>query len=174
MTNNWIYENTADNSSRFLLGETGQRTLICSGINPSTAEPENLDNTLTAVRRFARDHGYDSWLMINVYPQRATNPNDLHAEMDNELHRLNLQAIESVFAAGKTDIWAAWGTLIHKRKYLAGCLNDIYQISQKYSVNWLSIGKITKAGHPHHPLYLKKESPIERFDMQNYITTLKQ
>jgi hypothetical protein len=45
----WLYENNEDNSARFVLGQvlnpTG-RTLLCFGINPSTACPENLDSTI--------------------------------------------------------------------------------------------------------------------------------
>lgn len=173
MHNNWIYENTCDNRHRFLLGEQGQKTLICSGINPSTAEPGNLDNTLTTVRRFAKDLGYDSWLMINVYPQRATNPNDLDFEIDDRLHQQNLRAIDSIMRAGKTDVWAAWGTLIHKRKYLSKCLEDIYRLSLQYNISWYSIGKITKDGHPHHPLYIRKDCVLENFNMQQYMKSVK-
>jgi len=169
LLNNWIYTNTTDNKARFLLGEKGDRTLICIGINPSTAEPENLDNTLTAVRRFANDLGYDSWLMLNVYPQRATDPNNLHFEADQVLHRQNLVAVESVLEHGKADIWAAWGTLIKKRKYLKDCLSDIYQITEKHNISWYSMGKKTKEGHPHHPLYLRKDSRLEIFDITEYM-----
>lgn len=48
----WLYENSEDNSARFVLGQvfnpTG-KTLLCFGINPSTACPENLDNTIRKI-----------------------------------------------------------------------------------------------------------------------------
>ena len=48
----WLYENSEDNSARFVLGQvfnpTG-KTLLCFGINPSTACPENLDNTIRQI-----------------------------------------------------------------------------------------------------------------------------
>ena len=77
MKNSWIYFNTLDNKARFVLGKKGKKTLLCIGTNPSTATPSKLDNTLKTVKRFSKDLEYDSWIMLNIYPQRATNPNNL-------------------------------------------------------------------------------------------------
>jgi len=172
VNNQWIYKNTEDNAARFLLGERGAKTLICIGINASTATPEHLDNTLATVKRFSRDLGYDSWLMLNVYPQRATNPKLLHRIMDKELHRKNLEYIDWAFHTGRSDIWGAWGTLINKREYLFICLKDIYELSKRYNLNWFHMGPLCKSGHPHHPLYLKKNLLLEKFDMNQYMMVL--
>lgn len=169
MNDNWIYSKTKDNKARFLLGEKGSNTLICIGINPSTATPEKLDNTLSTVKRFSHDLGYDSWLMLNVYPQRATNPNDLDEVLNSKYHHQNLEQIESILKNGSCDIWAAWGTLIKKRKYLWGCLADIYQLTAKHSILWHTIGNKSKEGHPHHPLYLNKDLKLDRFDIAEYM-----
>lgn len=111
----WIYVNNDDNSSRYILGTEGKKSLICFGINPSTAEPENLDNTLKSVERLTKNNGFDSWIMLNVYPQRATNPKNLHKDMNEELHKQNLKEIENVLKNSPV-IWAAWGTLIKEEK----------------------------------------------------------
>lgn len=172
MEQNWIYANTKDNKARFLLGEKGKKCLICIGINPSTANPDKLDNTLTTVRRFALALDYDSWLMLNVYPQRATNPNQLHTEMNVEYHKQNLKQMEAFLKTGKYDMWAAWGTLIRKRKYLRACLKDIVDLSSKYSANWYIMGKQSKSGHPHHPLYLSKDLKLKAFNVKEYMENL--
>jgi hypothetical protein len=169
MTEKWIYTRTDDNKARFLLGEQGKNTLICIGINPSTAVPGKLDNTLTSVKRFSRDLHYDSWMMLNVYPQRATDPNNLHEEFDPSYHAENLKHIRAFLRSGTFDIWAAWGTLIKKRKYLPECLNDIVSITKGRSIHWYTIGKTTKAGHPHHPLYLSKSLGLSAFDINEYM-----
>lgn len=171
MKGNWIYSNTDDNKARFLLGEKGDRTLICIGINPSTAEPDKLDNTLTTVKRFSYDLGYDSWLMLNVYPQRSTDSNKLDETINHNYHLGNLNQIESILLnSGVFDIWAAWGTNIKKRKYLLSCLNDIVSLTSKYSIKWYSIGRKSKEeGHPHHPLYLRKNLNLELFNINEYL-----
>ena len=167
---NWIYSNSPDNSERYILGETGDNPLVCVGVNPSTAEPNNLDPTLIQVSNRALALGYDSWLMINLYPQRATNPNDMHIEMDAEIHKQNLAEIKKCFS-GQYDIWAAWGGLIEKRKYLIPCLKEIYFVLGS-DCRWYSIGKRSVKGHPHHPLYLSRGLGMDEFDVEEYIDGL--
>ena len=41
----WIYAPNFYSEYRYILGTRGKNPLICIGINPSTAEPDNLDNT---------------------------------------------------------------------------------------------------------------------------------
>ena len=35
----------------------------------------------------------------------------------------------------------------------------------------MTFGKRSKKGHPHHPLYLRKDSTPELFDVENYLDT---
>ena len=68
----WIYVPDTYEEYRYLLGTVGTKPLVCIGINPSTAHPDHLDNTLKSVERIAHANGYDSFIMVNVYAQRAT------------------------------------------------------------------------------------------------------
>ena len=70
----WLYAPNFYSEYRYILGTRGKNPLICIGINPSTAEPDNLDNTLKSVERIALGNGFDSFIMFNVYAQRATSP----------------------------------------------------------------------------------------------------
>ncbi len=45
----WLYVPDFYTEYRYILGTRGKNPLICIGINPSTAEPDNLDNTLKSV-----------------------------------------------------------------------------------------------------------------------------
>jgi hypothetical protein len=110
--------------------------------------------------------------MLNVYPQRATNPKNLHKDMNEELHEQNLKEIENILKNSPV-IWAAWGTLIRKRKYLPKCLKEIVEIAKKYNCKWVSIGKSSKYGHPHHPLFLSSSEKCEEFLVDDYLETLK-
>jgi hypothetical protein len=67
-------------------------------VNPSTAEPEHLDNTLKSVQRIAGGNGYDSFIMFNVYAQRATSPDDMDVCLNTALHRENMRAFEYVLS----------------------------------------------------------------------------
>lgn len=168
----WIYHNDQDNKVRYTLGIAGTNPLICFGINPSTACPGNLDNTIKSVERLAFGNGFDSWIMLNLYPLRETNPDKLPVIFDNQLHKHNLLHIEKTVSSGPVKLWAAWGTLILKQKYLPECLGDILEITGKNNCQWFSIGKESKFGHPHHPLYLKSDERMKPFDVESYFRKL--
>ena len=166
----WLYAPNYYSEYRYILGTRGQNPLICIGINPSTAEPDNLDNTLKSVQRIALANGFDSFIMFNVYAQRATDPDAMEKTCNLQLHRENLEAFRYVLSISKQPaVWAAWGAIIEKRKYLSDCVRDMVRIGQEYGATWYCAGAITKKGHPHHPLYLRKDEPIRPFDVERYL-----
>lgn len=169
---NWIYTPNHDNSARTLLGTEGERPLVCIGINPSTATPSALDRTVATVERVAMRGGFDSFMMLNVYPQRATDPNDLHANPDRDLHAWNLQSIADFVDGRSLSVWAAWGTLIRKRKFLPELLTEVATLQELANVRWLSRGRCSKAGDPHHPLYVKADAPLDEFDVRTHLASL--
>lgn len=176
-TGKWLYVPDFYTEYRYILGIRGKNPLICIGINPSTAAPEDLDNTLKSVSRIAEGNSFDSWIMFNVYAQRATRPDDMDKELNARLHSENMAAFEyilSTVAAGGVSpaVWAAWGTIIEKRPYLPYCVQDMVELGEKYGAHWLKAGKCSNKGHPHHPLYLRKDEKTEDFDILGYLEKL--
>ena len=166
----WLYAPNFYSEYRYILGTRGKNPLICIGINPSTAEPDNLDNTLKSVERIALGNGFDSFIMFNVYAQRATNPDAMEKVYNPLLHRENLEAFRYVLSISKKPaIWAAWGAIIEKRKYLPECVRDMVAAGQEFGATWHCAGAITKKGHPHHPLYLRKDEKLKPFDISAYL-----
>ena len=166
----WLYAPNFYSEYRYILGTRGKNPLICIGINPSTAEPDNLDNTLKSVERIALGNGFDSFIMFNVYAQRATSPDDMEKVCNPELHRENLEAFRYVLSISEQPtVWAAWGAIIEKRKYLSDCVRDMLLVGEEYGAKWVCAGAITKKGHPHHPLYLRKDEKIRPFDVAAYL-----
>ena len=170
----WIYVPDFYTDYRYILGTVGNNPLITIGINPSTAEPEKMDNTMKSVEKIAMGNGFDSFIMFNVYAQRATDPNQMNKEINPMLHKENMQAFQWILenSGKKPIIWAAWGTNIERRQYLKECLREMINISNRYNAVWCKVGKCSVKGHPHHPLYLKKDSRIEAFDVKTYLTSL--
>lgn len=169
----WLYVPDFYTEYRYILGTRGANPLICIGVNPSTAEPDSLDNTLKSVARIAEGNGYDSWIMFNVYAQRATRPDDMDRELNKELHAQNMAAfryvLKNVSPGVSPSIWAAWGAVIEKRPYLSYCVKDMADIGREYGVRWLCAGRLSVKGHPHHPLYLRKDEPVADFDIIKYL-----
>lgn len=169
----WLYAPNFYSEYRYILGTRGQKPLICIGINPSTAQPDDLDNTLKSVQRIALGNGYDSFLMFNVYAQRATDPDAMEKVCNPLLHRENMEAFRYVLSLSDSPaIWAAWGAVIEKRGYLKDCLRDMLDIGRKYGAQWYCAGAITKKGHPHHPLYLRKDEKLRPFDVEHYLGSI--
>ena len=169
----WLYVPDFYSEYRYILGTRGEKPLICIGINPSTAAPDDLDNTLKSVERIALANGFDSFIMFNVYAQRATNPDDMERECNSLLHEENMKAFEYILGLSEEPaIWAAWGNIIEKRKYLPDCVRSMIELGTRHQAKWYSAGKISKKGHPHHPLYLKKDTPLDPFDVERYIDQL--
>ena len=169
----WIYAPNYYSEYRYLLGTRGEKPLICVGINPSTAAPDDLDNTLKSVERVAKFNGYDSFLMFNVYALRATDPDDMERTCNAALHRENMKAFDYALSLSAAPaVWAAWGTVIEKRDYLPACVRDMIALGQRRGARWFSAGKRSKKGHPHHPLYLRRDSLLEPFDVAGYLDCL--
>ena len=169
----WIYAPNFYSEYRYILGTRGKNPLICIGINPSTAKPDDLDNTLKSVERIALGNGFDSFIMFNVYAQRATNPDSMEINCNPLLHKENLEAFRYVLSiAEQPSVWAAWGAIIEKRSYLKDCVRDMLAAGEEYGARWYCAGAITRKGHPHHPLYLRKDEKIRPFDVKDYLEKL--
>ena len=169
----WLYAPNFYSEYRYILGTRGKNPLICIGINPSTAQPGDLDNTLKSVQRIAHANGFDSFIMFNVYAQRATDPDAMEKACNWALHKENLEAFRYVLSIGENPtVWAAWGTIIEKRDYLKDCLKDMIAAGEEYGARWVCAGKCSKKGHPHHPLYLRKDECIRPFPVAEYLETI--
>ena len=158
----WIYETSKDNTARFTLGQIHNpngRTLLCFGINPSTACPECIDNTIKKIINISKHNGYENWIMLNIYPQRATNPDDMHLERDENLVALNLSHIKEIVEKySNSDILLAYGNLILKRNYLKVCLGEIMAFLKDEKGKAIKVIKLTKDNNPVHPLYQSNKS----------------
>ena len=128
------------------------------------------------------DYDAEKWLYVPDYYTDyryilGTRGNDPRICMDltlNEtLHRENMRAFEyilkNVGEGVSPSVWAAWGTIIEKRPYLKDCVLDMVSLGRKYGAKWYSAGKRSVKGHPHHPLYLRKDASTEEFDIVAYL-----
>lgn len=142
--------------------------LVCIGANSSTAVPGSLDPTLKTVDRIAKKFGYDGFIMLNLSPIRATKPKDLPPEEEEWMYKENIEWIEGILQT-YSNVYCAWGKLIEMRPYM----NIFKDLQIPEYVNWLCRGKISKAGHPHHPLYVRDDEPLLPFPLREYAEKMK-
>ncbi len=130
---------------RYWLRRTWDPTLercvfIC--LNPSTADAHHDDPTLKRCISFAKQWGYGSLLLVNLFSFRATNPRALKTASDPVgprtdfwLRRAARETPNVIAAWGNGGLLHNRGTTVHKRLGIPFCLG------------------ITALGMPRHPLY---------------------
>ncbi|MBT8287329.1 MAG: DUF1643 domain-containing protein [Bacteroidia bacterium] len=168
-----IYIASSSNICRYALGVEGNNPLIVIGVNPSTADDKIPDRTMTKVMNHARILGFDGFIMFNLYPQRATCPDDLQEKPNMKFIEKNTEVIKLVFRkyAGKT-ILAAWGQTIMMRPYLIDCLKEIEDILSPFEPKWGHLGTLTLNGHPRHPSRTSYACRLIEFNIHRYIKKL--
>lgn len=114
------------------------------GLNPSTADAKRDDPTIRRCINFARSWGGSKLVMGNLYAYRSTNPYILNSVSD-PIGLSNDAWLDQIISESEIVV-AAWGVhgTLHGR--------DI-EVLDKYRSK-LSYLKLTKNGHPSHPLYL--------------------
>jgi len=113
------------------------------GLNPSTADELNDDPTIRRCIGFARAWGYEALCMANLFAYRATKPavmkkapDPCGPDNDSTLQELAQNAGVVVAA------WGANGTHQGRDRAARLLLPSLHYL------------KLTKNGHPGHPLYL--------------------
>ena len=124
------------------------------GLNPSTATGTMDDPTIRRCVNFARDWGYGSMTMINLFAFRATSPKDMKSEYD-PIGCMNNEFICSV-AGTSQKIVIAWGN--HGNH--AGRDQQVLKLLENGSLHCFGI---TKAGQPVHPLYQRNDAKLHNW-----------
>jgi hypothetical protein len=130
------------------VGRTEPGDVLWVMLNPSTADATTDDPTIKRCIGFTRAWGYDSFSVGNIYGYRSTDPavlKDLPEAMTvGEDNEKNLAALS--FAAKL--VICAWGTKASHRRVMRVIHTLRLHHEQLYAL------RITKDGHPAHPLYL--------------------
>ena len=159
----WVY--LGDDNERYVLGQPGQKNLLVIGVNPSTAKPEKLDPTIKKVIKISQEQGYSGWIMVNLHPQRATDPQDI-TPLTDTIMKNNIEVIR--YTIEKLDIkyvWYAWGNLIDifgKKSFLHDSQKQIDDLLKEKNVQRYHYYKLTKKGNYRHPLYAPKNDKLHK------------
>ena len=113
------------------------------GLNPSTADETMDDPTIRRCIGFAKAWGYAGLCMTNLFAFRATEPSDMRdacepVGTENDETLKNLARDASIVVAA----WGTNGTFLGRDSEVRTLLPNLHCL------------RLTKAGHPSHPLYL--------------------
>ncbi len=125
--------------------------LVAGLLNPSTADANTDDPTITRIVERAKRNGYGSILVWNVYAYRATHPKDLRRALDPtgpENHRWIASALADAVKLNGIA-FVGWGGHKIADKHLAALRSIV-----SYANVPLACLGVTKNGHPVHPLYI--------------------
>lgn len=140
---------------RQLGGDGGECCFIM--LNPSTADAEQDDPTIRRCKFFAKREGCSRLVVVNLFALRATNPAELLKAIeagedavgpDNNAHVLLAYCHADL-------VVAAWGA------------NPVVKQAPGYTIMapekpLMCLGR-TKGDDPRHPLYIRKDQPLERW-----------
>ncbi|MEI9428700.1 DUF1643 domain-containing protein [Mesorhizobium sp. Cs1299R1N3] len=119
-------------------------------LNPSTADETNDDPTIRRCIAYAKRWGYGGLVLGNIFALRSTDPKGLYSHAD-PVGPDNDAALGSI-AKEADRIVCGWGThgVFQNRS------EAVLRIIREAGAEPLAL-KLTAAGHPGHPLYLRQD-----------------
>ncbi|KZL48024.1 hypothetical protein A2T98_20395 [Nodularia spumigena CENA596] len=147
---------------RYLLGRKWDENLpqvTFVMLNPSTADDQKDDRTLTRCITFAKSWGYGSLEVVNLFAYRATDPDKLF-QINDPVGSENNTWIQ--LAINRADlIIVAWGG--NKYPTLKNRNAEVLSLISSLGKTLYSLGKLTADGHPRHPVRLSSSTERKPF-----------
>lgn len=131
---------------RWPTGASGDKRVLGIFANPSTADAQRLDPTLTRFRNFARSWGFGVMMIGNVRAWRATNPSDVPADPE-AIGECNDAALATMINIADCVI-CGWGKLGGKERGAHVLAMIRAHGKQPFAL------RLNRDGSPAHPLYL--------------------
>jgi hypothetical protein len=117
-------------------------------LNPSTADEQKNDPTITRCINFAKKWGFGSIEVVNLFAYRATNPEELWRVKDPVGPRNDEYILEALKRSQVAILaWGTRGTFLNRNKHVLDLISsfDLYAL------------ELSKDGHPKHPLYIRAD-----------------
>ena len=131
---------------------TSARTVVFIGVNPSTADATEDDQTIRKMCGFARRWQFDRVGVVNLFALRSSNVYTLGRVEDPVGNPENDQHIRAAFAEAAMVVpcWGRLDKLPLRLRYRAGEVCDLLFCARSRPVR-LCLG-LTKGGSPKHPV----------------------
>lgn len=139
-----------------------RRRALFVGLNPSTADAEVDDATIRRLIGFSKDLGFGGFTIVNLFAFRSTDPKNLTKAVD-AIGPENDRYLNLAFERHAVIIpmWGANGGLLDRDKQVI----EILRNTPVNPIRRVVCFGTTKAGHPKHPLYLRKDTELVYFNL---------
>ena len=137
-----------DRKYRYVLSriwDESKPLVVIIGLNPSTADEKDDDNTIKKCINFSKNWGYGGLYMWNLFAFRATAPSDMF-NASSPIGEENSKYIEK-YSKLSDKVICAWG---NNGNFKNRSKEVLLNIENKFYL------KLNKTGEPAHPLYLNK------------------
>lgn len=137
-------------------------------LNPSTADENTLDPTITRCVMFADRWGYGTLKVVNLFSFRATDPKELTAPLnfvkvfDRTMQDRNDAAIRNAVMTSLLIVgaWGNHGCIMRRGEFVATMIeNKLLHTAQIEPIKFMCLG-VTKQKQPTHPLYIAYTTPL--------------
>jgi hypothetical protein len=131
------------------------------GVNPSMGTNAKPDATMLTMRGFAAAWGWGSLVIGNLCARRARNPKDLLRSVNVNAYAVGPDADDYLTMQAEISdvIVCCWGAIPRELYERAARVRILLE---KTGRPLKCLGR-TSAGHPKHPLYLPRRTPLEDF-----------
>ena len=129
------------------------RAFVVIGCNPSTADATTDDPTIRRCVGFARSHGCDALVMVNLFAWRATDVAELGGNHGDVVGPENDGAILVACLTGDPLVVCAWGSRAKLPPRRRSRCDELVALLRQHEVELHTLAR-TAAGGPGHPLYL--------------------
>jgi hypothetical protein len=171
-----IYNPPEDERIRYMLKKPGNNPLFVICLHSPAFDDDKPDRTFNRAKKIAENkfEKFDELVMFNLYPLRVRNTSELPDTDEQKLLGKNIAAIEEELSkVTKPTIWAAWGEDIEEKVYFGECLQKIVRLPAVHGATWQHFDDLTKDGHPRQPLFANDNANVSKFDIEEYVKTLK-
>lgn len=153
-----------DRKHRFLLYRIwdSSKGLICFiGLNPSIANGEDNDNTITRLMHFTVQEGFGGFYIVNLFSQIATDFDDLRANFIQTKSKDNYFIWKFSMKSEKICLMYGDKGIFENRNLEVLKLLDTLNLTKK-----LYCFRRSKKNNPVHPLYLPNVTRMIRYETQ--------
>jgi len=126
-------------------------------LNPSTADATEDDPTIRRVLDYAKQWGYGTLAVGNLFALRTSDPNNIYKH-ESPVGPKNDEYLQKIVDEAEMVVvaWGTGGSIQCREQKVADLLDvDFYALDT------------TKDGHPNHPLYQPKDAEPTLWELNN-------